>query len=359
MKRLLNGVSLALVGGAPHRMSMRTVLRMTALLGVMGCNAAFGQVAPVILQIDVNNFVQYQGDIADPARFATSPSITPSVQPRNFFVVTSLGDIVAVNGQPARGTVVARVRAIRMNPDGPAAMGGPGAAIGDIHHDSIREQIFEILKSDGTEVGTIMALGLGGTGDPPPGAPLVVTGSNFAIIGGTGAFLGARGQFGMSPFTGPTPRSASMAEDPSYRRVNGGGVQRYVLHLIPMFVPQIAVTGLGPAVAHSKDFTLVSPSSPATAGEVLALFVSGLGPTRPGVDPGQPFLRSPLAAVNSPVGITVNGKEAEVLAAVGYPGATDGYQVNFRIPSDVAKGMNAIQLSAAWVAGPPVSIPIQ
>src|SRR5207248_114893 len=29
---------------------------------------------------------------------------------------------------------------------------------------------------------------------------------------------------------------------------------------------------------------------------------------------------------------------AEILAAVGYPGAVDGYQVNFRVPSDTAKG---------------------
>src|SRR5690242_4293063 len=34
-----------------------------------------------------------------------------------------------------------------------------------------------------------------------------------------------------------------------------------------------------------------------------------------------------------PVEVTVNGKSAEVLAAVGYPGAIGGYQVNFRVPS--------------------------
>ena len=53
---------------------------------------------------------------------------------------------------------------------------------------------------------------------------------------------------------------------------------------------------------------------------------------------GQPFPSSPLASVNSPVEVTVNGKPAEVLSAVGYPGAVDGYQVNFRVPPDTAKG---------------------
>jgi uncharacterized protein (TIGR03437 family) len=91
----------------------------------------------------------------------------------------------------------------------------------------------------------------------------------------------------------------------------------------------------------------------------LSLFVTGLGPTKPGVDPGKPFPTSPLAVVNSPVDVTVNGKPAEVTAAVGYPGTPDGYQVNFRVPSDASKGPATVQVAAAWIAGPAVSIVIQ
>jgi uncharacterized protein (TIGR03437 family) len=134
---------------------------------------------------------------------------------------------------------------------------------------------------------------------------------------------------------------------------------RYVLHLIPVSVPQIASTAAGPAVVHSNDFTPVSASKPAGAGEVLSLFTSGLGPTRRGVDPGQSFpLGAPLT-VTSPIGVTVNGSRAEVLAAVGYPGALDGYQVNFRVPPDAAKDSATVQVSAAWVPGVPVKIAIQ
>jgi uncharacterized protein (TIGR03437 family) len=126
-----------------------------------------------------------------------------------------------------------------------------------------------------------------------------------------------------------------------------------------MSVPQIVTTANGPAIAHSSDFSLVSASKPAAAGEVLSLFMTGLGPTKPGVDPGKPFPASPLVAVNSPVVVTVNGKSAEVTAAVGYPGAVDGYQVNFRVPPETAKGVATIQVSAAWIAGPSVTITVQ
>src|SRR5207253_6497825 len=141
------------------------------------------------------------------------------------------------------------------------------------------------------------------------------------------------------------------AEDPSNRRLyHQAGIFRFTLHIIPMSWPEIVVTASGPAVVHSSDFALVSASKPAAAGEVLSLFAKGLGPVNPGVDPGQPFPSNPLAIVNSPVEVAVNGNAAEVLSAVGFPGAVDGYEVKFRVPPDIAKGPASIQLSAAWIA---------
>ena len=133
----------------------------------------------------------------------------------------------------------------------------------------------------------------------------------------------------------------------------------YYLHVIPLQRPEIVSTPSGPAVAHSQDFTLVSALKPAVAGEILSLFVRGLGPVRANIDPGQPFPSNPPAPVNSPVEIDVNGKPAEVLGAVGYPASTDTYQVNFRVPTDTAKGSASIQLTAAWVAATPVTVPVQ
>jgi uncharacterized protein (TIGR03437 family) len=123
--------------------------------------------------------------------------------------------------------------------------------------------------------------------------------------------------------------------------------------------PTVVTTANGPAVTHSNDFSLVSSAKPASAGEVLSLFATGLGPTRASLSPGQPFPSSPVAAVNSPIDVTVNGKSAEVLAAVGYPGTVDGYQVNFRVPPDTPKGSSSLQVTAAWISGPPVSITVQ
>jgi len=127
---------------------------------------------------------------------------------------------------------------------------------------------------------------------------------------------------------------------------------------IAMAATRIAATAGGAAVTHSSDFTLVTASKPTMAREVLSLFATGLGPTRPSVALGQPFPCSPLAVVDSLVEVRVNGRSAVVLGAVG-PGAVDGYQVNFRVPADAVKGLATIQLSAAGVAAAPVNIMVQ
>src|SRR6266567_4703009 len=331
------------------------VIAMTVLLLAAYCTLGQGQIPPAtILEIDVENSVRYQEDISDLSKFATDPNVTTAVPPKNFFFRVNIGDIVAVNGQPAKGTLTRINRTIDTSP-----APNPGQAIADTVRNSAIADTFEILKIDGTPIGTIVSYGPG-SGAPPPAAPLSITQGNFAIVGGTGAFLGARGQWGnaVTPQT-IAERFTSVTEDPANRRRNGGGRLKFVLQVIPMSTPRIVVTANGPAVTHSSDFSLVTASTPAVAGEILSVFVTGLGPTKPGVDPGKPFPTSPPAAVNSPVDVTVNGKPAEVTAAVGYPGAVDGYQVNFRMPSDTAKGVATIQVSAAWIAGTPVNIEVQ
>ena len=112
-------------------------------------------------------------------------------------------------------------------------------------------------------------------------------------------------------------------------------------------------------MVHASDGTLVTAGKPAKAGEILTVYASGLGPTKPGVDPGQPFPSSPLQLVSSPVQVVVNGNAYDVLYAGGYPGAVDAYQVNFRMPDGANSGQATLQLASAWIAGPAVRIPVQ
>jgi uncharacterized protein (TIGR03437 family) len=149
-----------------------------------------------------------------------------------------------------------------------------------------------------------------------------------------------------------------MTEDPFYRRIHGGNKKRFVLHVIPMYAPEIVMTPAGAAVFHA-DFSPVTAARPARAGEVLIAQATGLGPTVPGVDPGAPFPADALQPANSPVAVSVNGKQVDVINAIGWPSLVDKYRVDFRVPDGTAAGMAGIQLSAAWITGPGVSIATQ
>ncbi len=125
-----------------------------------------------------------------------------------------------------------------------------------------------------------------------------------------------------------------------------------------MFRPEIVASADGFSVFHS-DFSRVTPAQPAKVGEVVILRMTGLGPTRPGVDPGQAFPADALQEVNSPVEAMVNGRVAEVLNKIGWPGTVGNYRLDVRIPDGTAAGMVGIQVTAAWIAGSEVRIAVR
>ena len=325
---------------------------LTAAYIAVFCRVGIAQVSPAtILKIDLQNFVQYNQDEPSYGKFALSGEATTAPLAANFAHYILIGDIVAVNGRPARGAHVCRVQQVNM-----ATAATPGQAIGDVQFPFLLDCVEDLVQVDGTPIGAFTFMGRA-NGPPPPGAPLEQPMGGTVVTGGNGAFLGVRGQGGEVRLA--RVRRASVTEDPSRRRIHGGGNVTLIFHLIPMFRPEIVTTANGPAVVHSSDFSLVTASNPARSGELLTLFASGLGPTRPGVDPGQPFAADPVQIVNSPVELTVNGKSAAVLYAGGYPGAVDRYQVNFRVPEGTAAGLAAVQLTSAWISGPEVKIAVQ
>jgi uncharacterized protein (TIGR03437 family) len=316
------------------------------------CAVAIGQARAqtpqfVTLDIEWENYVAYASNLADPSKLATSPNMV-NANIRSFMTALLIADIVSVNGKPARGSWVFRNQFILLFP---SPM--PGQAIGDIGRGVLGDYHLEILQTDGTPVGSIMSSGFA-TGPAPPGAPPGLL-LNLAVTGGTGAFLGARGFMTSTPFT---VRVASMEEDPANRRIHGGGRGRFIVYLIPLSRPEIVTSASRPAVFHA-DFSPVSTTRPARAGETLIVTATGLGPTRPGLVPGTPFPASPSQEVNSPLEVTVNGKPADVLNKIGWPGMTDTYRLDIRVPDVTAPGMAALQVTAAFIQGREVSIPVQ
>lgn len=309
----------------------------------LALGVTLAQTTPVVLDIEVENAVRYVADVADVSKFAQNTAVTPAATARAFTDTILIGDIVAINGSPAKGLWTSRQLTMNFGPN-PA----PGAAIADVAQGTIAECKYEIQNSNGAFIGRLMDGGL----------------FPHAVTGGTGAFVGAKGeQATATARVVKAVRTASIAEDPAVRRVNGGGNVRIIMRLIPSVSAEIIATANGAAVTHA-DGSLVSTSSPARAGEVLTLYATGLGPTTPPVDFGQQFSQDKVHAVNAPVTVTVDGKPTEVLYAGGYPGAVDTYQINFRLPDEINTASPAsrtvgLRITAAWIPGSEIRIAIK
>ena len=62
---------------------------------------------PATIDIDTANVVIYRHDISDATKVATEAGTTTQL-PLRRFIGTWIGDVIAVNGTPARGTLTVR-----------------------------------------------------------------------------------------------------------------------------------------------------------------------------------------------------------------------------------------------------------
>ena len=177
--------------------------------------AFFATIAPgqtdnrVALVVDLENVVTYRSDVTDFARRGADSGPTTALAARAFTDSLNVGDIVAVNGRPARGLWTSRVYAMNFSPT-PT----PGFGIADRASGSLADCKWEFLDASGNFIGAILDGGY---------AP-------HGVTSGVGAFYGVRGQMGgPSPANAPPlppqrpTRAASISEDPANRRINGGG----------------------------------------------------------------------------------------------------------------------------------------
>jgi len=94
--------------------------------------------------------------------------------------------------------------------------------------------------------------------------------------------------------------------------------------------------GIGSAAALHSDYSLVSATSPATQGEIISMYLTGLGATNPKVQDGAAAPGSaPLALITGALAIYMGGVQVpanQIYYAGLAPTLAGLYQVNFKIP---------------------------
>jgi uncharacterized protein (TIGR03437 family) len=290
-----------------------------------------------VLTIQTENVVTYVGDVTDPSKLALSTTQATPGSTRAFAESITVGDVVSINGRPAKGLWQSRSLSMGYSPTAAS-----GFAIADSAEGAPGECKWAILTSDGVLVGRFQEGGVG----------------THQITGGSGIFLGIHGTQ-TTVQTVQALRRASMTEDPSQRRVLGGGTLVHTFHIAASYPPAFLGSDAAPTVYHA-DFSPVNSASPAKAGELLIARVTNLGYTSPNTNPGDTFPSSaPYNSVIAPVEVIVDGQTQDAANKIGWPGETNVYRVDFSVPSGTSSGVIQLQLRAAGISGPPVFIPVK
>lgn len=294
---------------------------------------------PVLLAITVENVVLYRGNVSDVTKNGKEPGPVNTTEQIPFVSGINVGDIVAINGKPAKGiwsSSYTHTAAYRVAPQ-------PGQFIADIDAVATFYCTWQIFAPDGTFLGMIRDSGAG---------------QGHSVTGALAGFFGATGVHISGVQTTPT-RIATIAEDPATRRNHGGGrfTANYLVY--PKARPGVQMTAVGPAVYHS-DFSRVTAANPARPGETLMIAATGLGPVKPNLLPpgAEIFASSPVQEVNGPVTVVFNGNELPVINKIGWPGERALYRVDFQVPSVASAGTATLQLIATWIPGSAVTLPV-
>jgi len=123
--------------------------------------------------------------------------------------------------------------------------------------------------------------------------------------------------------------------------------------------PGVAAFDDGRIIAQDENFQLITDSQPARRGSGVIVYLVGLGPTVPAVETGVIAPASPLAQLNPPPEVTVDGKPARVLFAGLTPGFVGLYQINLVVPADATPGLRELVVRQGGIRGNVTMIPVQ
>jgi uncharacterized protein (TIGR03437 family) len=118
-------------------------------------------------------------------------------------------------------------------------------------------------------------------------------------------------------------------------------------------------TGQG-AIMKSDGVTLAQPGTPASIGETVVIYCTGLGAVTPAVKEGLPAPANPPSTTVSTVTVTIGGNAAHVAFSGLTPGYAGLYQVNAVVPAGIATGDAVpVAVSVTGQTSPAVTIAVR
>lgn len=171
---------------------------------------------------------------------------------------------------------------------------------------------------------------------------------------------------GQESVTLQVPCETNSGTVPVTVRIGGGSatVNTQVLSVSPGIFQIPMSDGVSRAVLVRQDGSFVSLENPARKGEIIYMYVTGIGPVAPAVGTNQAGIPDTAMKAVNPIVVGVNNAGVPVLSTTYAEHLIGVYQVAFQLPQDVPAGNN-VPLAIAVVQGDnasfgnPTYIPIQ
>jgi minor extracellular serine protease Vpr len=95
-----------------------------------------------------------------------------------------------------------------------------------------------------------------------------------------------------------------------------------------------------PTVVRQSTNLLVTSSNPVHLGDMLVIYLTGMGAVSPVIGNGLPGPQNPLSMAVSPPDVTLGGVSLSVAFAGLAPGEVGVYQINATVPGDAPQGLS-------------------
>jgi uncharacterized protein (TIGR03437 family) len=110
----------------------------------------------------------------------------------------------------------------------------------------------------------------------------------------------------------------------------------------------------------NADFSIVTSSNAAHAGDTLVFFTTGMGQTAPALQTGQIVPLGPPYYDTTPVTVTIGGMNANVIYSIAAPPYVAGlYQMAVTVPSGLSPGNQPVVANAGGIQSNTITIAVQ
>jgi uncharacterized protein (TIGR03437 family) len=126
----------------------------------------------------------------------------------------------------------------------------------------------------------------------------------------------------------------------------------------------IDLAAVAPAIYNftfqNADFSLVSSTNPAHAGDVLVFYTTGMGQTTPALATGQTTPSGPPFFNTAPVTVTMGGVNANVIYSIAAPPYVTGlYQMAVTVPAGLGSGSVPVAATAGGLQSNTIMVELQ